>query len=739
MKKTVLVTGCDGYIGFPLCLKLVKDGHFVVGVDNFSRRENVKSMGSDSAIKIHSPQERTEILKSLGNYSFHNYSVDSPFTTNTIFKTYTKPFDTVINLAQQPSAPWSHKSHFHTLSTINNNVNGVINLLYAIKKFAPNAHLIHIGTMGEYDPTVNVPIPEGFFRFIRKFRLSNKSLFPRRPGSFYHACYDKDTEILTEKRGWVHFKDLTPKDKVATLDIHKDELVFQQPTNTFEYDYQGEMISITNRSVDLLITPNHRVFEYSNYTAPITRWRLTEAQDIYGKCRTMKRGVSNWEGVREDFILPSTIQRTGLYGTKTMPPIKIPILKWAKFFGWYITEGHCYKNSVVISQDAIENHEDIINCLKSLDRKPQTSRINLPDGTKKIKGFSIKHRQLTEYLKQFGLSGDKFIPSFLKNQPKDVLQVLLDTAIKGDGHNSPDRTNTAYYSKSYRLASDIQEIAIKCGYTATIGPNGDCYVVSITKNKTGKTQFITSPAHKTSHKLYNKVPYTGKVYCCEVPNSVILVRRNGKHVWSGNSKVASTYYIDLACRTWGLKATDIMQGIVFGAWTRESDDHDIHTRLDIDEAFGTVLNRFILQAYFGQPLTIFGSGDHQRGFLSLYDSIQCLNIALLNPPKESEYRTWNQLFLTLTMNQVADIVVDAAEYFGHNPDIKYIPSPRTEHTNEHYYNPETKILKSLGYIPNCDTKEAIRDEIWHIFDILKVHPPDANLINVIQNPKIKWR
>jgi nucleoside-diphosphate-sugar epimerase len=205
------------------------------------------------------------------------------------------------------------------------------------------------------------------------------------------------------------------------------------------------------------------------------------------------------------------------------------------------------------------------------------------------------------------------------------------------------------------------------------------------------------------------------------------------------SKVASTYYIDLACRAWGTRATDIMQGIVFGAWTRESDDHDTYTRLDIDEAFGTVMNRFILQAHFDQPLTIYGSGDHQRGFLSLYDSIQCLNIALNNPPKKSEYRTWNQLFLTLTMNEVADIVIDAAGYYGRKAYAKYIPSPRTEHTNEHYYNPETKILKNLGYIPNIDTPEAIRDEIWHIFGLLKINPPDPKLIDVIQKPQIKWR
>jgi nucleoside-diphosphate-sugar epimerase len=392
MKQNVLITGCDGYIGHALTLKLVKDGHSVVGIDNLARRHNVKSMGSISAIPIETRTERNDTLQHIGNFVYHDLTVISDINMRNLFKSYR--FDTVINLAQQPSAPWSHKSQFHTLATTVNNLQGVINLLYAMKDISPDSHLIHIGTMGEYDPAVGVKIPEGTFKFWHRFKRSKTSIFPRRPGSFYHA-----------------------------------------------------------------------------------------------------------------------------------------------------------------------------------------------------------------------------------------------------------------------------------------------------------------------------------------------------------SKVAATYYIDLACRAWGLKATDIMQGVVFGNWTPEIEEYQSHTRLDTDEAFGTVSNRFIVQAFIEHPLTIYGKGHHKRGFLSLYDSIQCLNIALNNPPKSGAYRTWNQLFSVYSINQIADLVIDAASYFGIKATKQYIPSPRKETTNPHYYNPDVKILRKLGYIPEHDTRHSFRDELFFQLEELQkyTHAPKyyETLKNVVK-PKITW-
>jgi UDP-sulfoquinovose synthase len=389
MKQTVLITGCDGYIGHALTLKLVKEGHSVTGIDNLARRQYVKEMGSISALPIETRLERNYTLQNIGDFVFYDMTMISDINLRQLFKSY--KFDTIINLAQQPSAPFSHKSQHHTLATTNNNLQGVINLLYVMKEFNPEAHLIHIGTMGEYDPAVGVKIPEGTFKFWHRFRRSNVSIFPRRPGSFYHT-----------------------------------------------------------------------------------------------------------------------------------------------------------------------------------------------------------------------------------------------------------------------------------------------------------------------------------------------------------SKVAATYYIDLVCRAWGLKATDIMQGVVFGNWTPEIEQYQSHTRLDTDEAFGTVLNRFLVQAFIEQPLTIYGKGKHKRGFLSLYDSIQCLDIALKNPPtSRSTYRTWNQLFQVYSMDQIADLVIDAAAYFGIKATKRYIPSPRKEALNNHYYKPDVKILSKLGYIPNRST----RDELFYQLEELhKVtfSKEQYRILNQAVMPTITW-
>ena len=390
MSKTVLVAGCDGYIGHALTLKLLKEGHKVIGLDDGSRRQAVNEMGSISAIPILRLRDKIDTFKQLGDFTYWDIGTTNSIMLNILFRDH--KVDAIVNLAQQPSAPYSHKSRHHTLKTINKNTEGVINLLYMMREYCPEAHLVHIGTMGEYDPSVGVKIPEGFFKFWYKGRRSQESLFPRRPGSFYHA-----------------------------------------------------------------------------------------------------------------------------------------------------------------------------------------------------------------------------------------------------------------------------------------------------------------------------------------------------------SKVAATYYIDLACRAWGLRATDIMQGIVYGNWTPEIDDTGLHTRLDSDEAFGTILNRFIVQAWLDEPLTIYGNGLHKRGFLSLYDSVQCLMIAINNPAETGEYRTWNQLMEVKSMNEIADTVRRAALYHGIKTQYAYIESPRVENTSKHYYNPVVKKLIELGYV-NDGT--SMIDEIWFAFDNFAENTWSEEQVEILRKvvmPKIKWR
>ena len=125
------------------------------------------------------------------------------------------------------------------------------------------------------------------------------------------------------------------------------------------------------------------------------------------------------------------------------------------------------------------------------------------------------------------------------------------------------------------------------------------------------------------------------------------------------SKVHDSHNIAFACRAWGLRATDLNQGIVYGQVTDETVLHpDLATRFDYDAVFGTVLNRFIVQAVAGYPLTVYGKGDQTRGMLNIRDTVRCIELALLNPANAGEYRVFNQFTESFSINEMADMVVE---------------------------------------------------------------------------------
>lgn len=199
------------------------------------------------------------------------------------------------------------------------------------------------------------------------------------------------------------------------------------------------------------------------------------------------------------------------------------------------------------------------------------------------------------------------------------------------------------------------------------------------------------------------------------------------------SKTSSTYLIDFLCRTWQLKCTDVQQSVVFGAYTDEIDNSKIYSRLDSDEAGGTVINRFIVQTLLGIPLTIYGEGKHQRGFISLNDSVQALMLAVKNEPPQGHVQVWNQLSEWHSMNEIAGMVIEVAESRGLKVSSQHITSPRTEYTGNHYYKYSTEKLASLGYKPT----RTIYQEVDYVFDVLATCKLD-NLKDVVI-PKIKWR
>jgi len=168
--------------------------------------------------------------------------------------------------------------------------------------------------------------------------------------------------------------------------------------------------------------------------------------------------------------------------------------------------------------------------------------------------------------------------------------------------------------------------------------------------------------------------------------------------WYHWTKVHDTGNIMFACKIWGLRSTDIMQGVVYGTRTDDIIDDRLLTRFDFDEVWGTALNRFVAQAIIGHTLTPYGLGGQTRGFIALRDSMQCLTLATENPPEKGEYRVFNQFDETYSVNELAEKVLKVGKKLGYDVKVKHPENPRVE-AEEHYYNPDHEGLYKLGFKP----------------------------------------
>ncbi len=183
------------------------------------------------------------------------------------------------------------------------------------------------------------------------------------------------------------------------------------------------------------------------------------------------------------------------------------------------------------------------------------------------------------------------------------------------------------------------------------------------------------------------------------------------------SKVHDSHNIHFACRIWGLRATDLNQGVVYGVETDESAaDERLMTRFDYDQYFGTVLNRFCVQAVIGHPLTVYGEGGQTRGFLNIRDTLQCVELAVANPADLGDFRVFNQFTEQFSVAELAELVRTSAAQAGIDVEIKRFPNPRVE-AESHYYNATNTKLHDLGLQPH-----HLGDELVHsLLGIIERH------------------
>lgn len=369
-------------------------------------------------------------------------------------------------------------------------------------------------------------------------------------------CYDEETEFLT-LRGWVLGRNLSMEDTFATINPKTLFLEYQTPSEVYKIPYEGPMYAIQNQQIDLLVTPHHKML-----TAPLTEetrnaeldnpkfaeaFSLQEAREIEGQRRRYLK-VARWVGTEPFFFYVPAGTETHPKG-KTKHGVNVPSRDWAEFMGWFLSEGSTYtkKGSQYVTEISQYQSVNPENCIKI---RELLTRIGFQFHQTK-KGFRIIHKGLWETLKPLGNSFTKFIPREILDLPTPHLKRFLDAYVAGDGNECWDETTGHYgnirvWTTSPQLAGGLQEIACKLGLSLNVkedqGPtrlkkykNGTCYHLAI--SGTRGAPWVNWSETTKSNQTETWVPYQGHVYCATVPNATLFVRRAGKAVFSGNTRI----------------------------------------------------------------------------------------------------------------------------------------------------------------------------------------------------------
>ena len=199
------------------------------------------------------------------------------------------------------------------------------------------------------------------------------------------------------------------------------------------------------------------------------------------------------------------------------------------------------------------------------------------------------------------------------------------------------------------------------------------------------------------------------------------------------SKVHDSHNVHFCCKIWGIRATDLNQGVVYGTVTDETAlDAGLVNRFDYDEVFGTALNRFCVQAAIEHPITVYGKGGQTRGFLDIRDTVRCIELACLNPAARGEFRVFNQFTEQFSVLELAELVRVAGKRMGLDVTVDHLPDPRVE-AEEHYYNAKHTKLTQLGLKPHL-LSESLLDSLVNI----AVEHRDL-VDSTLLMPRVNWR
>ena len=328
----------------------------------------------------------------------------------------------------------------------------------------------------------------------------------------FDMCYDRETEILTE-RGWILFENLTDDDRVAQRGDN-DRIEFVRPSKRHVYDFDGKLMGNKGDAVDFLVTPSHRMLfapriGRKHDSSRKANLGIHKCEAIYNKSGWLSKRVT-WSG-----------ESCGLDAN------------WLEFLGFALADGCVQSNQVVLIQKETEYVADLI------ERCGLTHKM----GDRPVNGstqWALCDTAIARKMAaDFGCTSRfKRLPLWLKNATPDEIRAFLTGFTEGDGWEA-DTGLIALYTSSRQLADDLQEIAMRAGYVATLlnrtgspdsfSPGSPSYRVSLWSRPEHQQPYL-----KTGRGWYEQ-DYTGKVHCVSVPSGVVMVRRGGKAMWCGNS------------------------------------------------------------------------------------------------------------------------------------------------------------------------------------------------------------
>jgi phosphoribosylamine-glycine ligase len=399
----------------------------------------------------------------------------------------------------------------------------------------------------KYESGVEVGIGAFFngYDFIYPININfeHKRLFPNNigPSTGEMGCYDDKTEVLTNE-GWKLFKDVSGDDEICTLEPITHVIEFNKPYAVVSFDHHTKLVSIQNRALDIVVTPDHNMFVESqrSYKKRRGNFEFVKAGDLQSRSRVMRTG--KWTGQAcASFLLPSV--KVGHYEghqvqLRETGPIEVPMDDWLAFMGIWLSDGSVSANSdgyrISIAQKK-----------PAKARRVEQALSKLPfDFAKGPSEFYCYDKQLGSYLEQFGGASEKHVPRFVRELSPAQISTFLNWFGAGDG--TPMKTGSRIFcTPSRQLADQIQELLLKIGRVGLVKSKrprgGKVRIVDHLADASGVQYEVMERARRLRSSVDKQdtsvIDYAGRVYCASVKNHIMYVRRNGKPCWCGNTSM----------------------------------------------------------------------------------------------------------------------------------------------------------------------------------------------------------